>query len=96
MAGLSRRYDREVAQAWRVIKAPARFTVDVVEFNVGKPEYFVQLRVYSSEIEPMNDPMRVKVMEYLALCQKVIYSYGIKCDLAGVEGSPAILPGKGK
>jgi hypothetical protein len=94
------RYNKDVARAWRQVKKPFRFTVDVNVYDQPGHEnpnyrYFVELVVYSTEIEEFNENQRLMIMEYLTLCQSVIESYGIKCFLGGVEGPPPTLPGKG-
>jgi hypothetical protein len=94
------RYNKEVAKAWREVKKPYRFTVDVNVYDQPGHEnpdyrYFVELVVYSDEIQEFSEMQRLRIMEYLVLCQSVIESYGIKCFLGGVEGPPPILPGKG-
>lgn len=91
-------YDANVAKAWRAIKKPFKFTVDVQVYDQPQHEtlkYFVQLVVYSDEIHEFNENQRLQIMEYLVLCQSMIESYGIKCFLGGIEGSPPKLSGKG-
>jgi hypothetical protein len=89
MNGLSSRtYGRDVAKAWRVLKKPFTFTVDIAEYNVGKREYFVDIQVYEDEIMQYNEAQRAQIMEYLFTVRDVVYSYGIECGISGVTGSP--------
>lgn len=88
------RYDKTVAKAWRQIKKPFKFTVDVQEYDQPTHEthkYFVQLVVYSDEIQEFSEIQRMQIMEYLYMCKNVIESYGIVCILGGVDGSPPSL-----
>ncbi len=96
-----RRYDREVAKAWRQIKKPFPFTVDVLEYGGysdidEKDHYFVSFQIYESELLQWGDKQLLQAMDYLTLCKNVVESYGIRCVLFREEGSPPQKTRKGK
>lgn len=86
------RYGPVVAAAWRKIKKPYRFTVDVVVHDQGMYDgtyiYYVELRVYENEILAYNEIQRMEIMQYLLDCQNMIQSYNIRCELGGAPGDP--------
>jgi hypothetical protein len=87
-------YGPVVAEAWRKIKKPYKFTVDVVVHDQRHLttddgiKYFVELRVYENELLAFNEAKTIEIMEYLSLCQNMIQSYNIECILGGVAGDP--------
>lgn len=97
---MARKYDVEVQKAWKSLKKPVRFVIDIREYNENtlQPDavYFVQMCVYEDEFTQMSDKDRLKSTEYLSLVQNVIESYGIRCVLGLLPGSPPQITSKGK
>lgn len=88
------RYDATVARKLRDLKKPFDhgWTMDIVEHFQPKQDaewqYYVELRVYENEIAGFNEIQRMEIGNYLVLCQNMIQSYNIKCELGGVPGDP--------
>lgn len=78
-----RYYTFDMARAMRKVKKPFTFTLDVAEDDHG-----LNLLVYESEVKPMNDADRYKMMEYLLEVAYLLESYGPKVNIQGVPGAP--------
>lgn len=77
-------YTEEMAKALRNLgDKPVPFTLDVVD----KGDHLA-LRVYENEILNYETQHRIKVMDYITTCQRVIESFGVQCMTEGAKGGP--------
>lgn len=76
-------YSEEMARAIRRLDKPVPFTMDVVD----KGDHLA-LRVYEDEILNLGLPDRIRVMDYVTTCQRVIESFGVQCITEGAKGEP--------
>lgn len=76
-------YTEPMARAWRAVEKPAPITVDIVD----KGDHLA-LRVYEDEIMNCSEPVRVRIMTYLADVERVIESFGVQCVAEGAKGGP--------
>jgi hypothetical protein len=88
------RYNATIGRKIREIKKPFDhgWTLDIVEHEQTKRDdeyaYYVELRIYENEIAAFSEKQRLEIGNYLMLCQIMIQSYNIKCELGGVPGDP--------
>jgi hypothetical protein len=82
------KYDRTVAGQVREIPKKFKFTMDIVEHDYENSEYWVELRVYDTEVLAMNDEKWLAALDYLHKVRNVVQLFGIKCVLGGVAGDP--------
>jgi hypothetical protein len=59
--------------------------IDLVEF----PEMeHIGIRVYVGQIDPLDTPAKMQIIERMYLIQKVLRSFGVSCSLEKVAGLP--------
>ncbi len=80
---MSSLYSPTVAKAFREVKKPLPFTVNLVEL----PD-FLYLSVYADEILSFSDDQREAVMMWLLATKKRIEDLGVRCEIAGHDGPP--------
>ena len=77
-------YSIEMGQALRRLKSPVPgLIVDIVTH----PNY-IELRIYENQILSYDDTRRKATMKHLLMMREIIESYGVRCELGGVEGDP--------
>lgn len=76
-------YTQEMAAAWKEIKKPFPFTVDII----GNANC-LSVCIYEDEIVKMNDSERLKVMNYLNDVRVVLESFGVDIAIEGMPGGP--------
>jgi hypothetical protein len=77
-------YTAEMAKAWREIKKPLAFTVDII----GNANC-LSVCIYESEIVKMNDMERLKVMNYLNEVANTLQAFGVDIAIEGMPGGPS-------
>lgn len=78
--GVASLYTKDVAKAIRELKQP----VKGVKFDIVDRINFVTIRLREEDFMQYSDSQRVLVIDYLMQVQKMIQSFGIRCEFEGI------------
>ena len=78
--GVASLYTKDVAKAIRELKQP----VKGVKFDIIDRINFVTIRLREEDFMQYSDSQRVLVIDYLMQVQKMIQSFGIRCEFEGI------------
>ena len=70
-----------MAKAIRKVEMP----VKGLKMDVRARPNYLALTVYEENIMEYNESKRMQIMEYLLLCKQLIESYGVRCELEGIQ-----------
>jgi hypothetical protein len=69
-------------KALRQVKAP----YPDVKYAVVEYPNMLTIRVFENNIMQFSTDQRVNILEYLEMLRKTLQSFGVDCELEGIEG----------